>query len=57
MSARALSSLCGLSPSYVSKVENGELAPSFHAFAKFAQILEMTSQEIIFLVREEVKNG
>ena len=55
LSARGLSIECGLSPSYVNKVENGELSPSFFAFSKLALVLEMTTQEIIFLIVEESK--
>lgn len=51
MSARALSQAAGLSPSYVSKVEAGELEPSFRAFSRIARVLQMTDAEIVFLVR------
>lgn len=53
LSARSLSISCGFSPSYVSKIESGEIEPSFFAFSKIAQSLEMTTQEIIFLVMNQ----
>lgn len=55
LSARALSLKCGFSPSYVSKIESGEIEPGFWAFARLAIVLEMTTQEILFLVEEEAK--
>ena len=51
MSARAVSTAAGLSPSYVSKVESGDLDPSFKAFCALAEVLKMTDAEIVFLVR------
>lgn len=39
-----------LSPSYVGKVESGEIDPSLRAFAKIAMALEMSDFEIVFLV-------
>ena len=51
MSARSLSQAAGLSPSYISKVEAGELEPSFKAFSRIADVLKMTDAEIVFLVR------
>ena len=50
-SARGLSQAAGLSPSYVSKVEAGELEPSFRAFCRIAEELGMSDAEIVFLVR------
>lgn len=50
LSARALSAASGLSPSYVSKVESGEIEPSFRVFAKLALALGMTTAEITFLL-------
>lgn len=55
MSARALSSLSGLSPSYVSKVEAGEMEPSFRAFASMACVLRMTPREIYLVIAQEAK--
>jgi transcriptional regulator with XRE-family HTH domain len=51
LSARGLSQAAGLSPSYVSKVEAGELEPSFKAFCRIAEVLKMTDAEVVFLVR------
>lgn len=51
LSARALSAAAGLSPSYVSKVESGEIEPSFKAFCHIAAVLELSDAEIVFLVR------
>ena len=51
LSARALSDLAGFSPSYVGKVEAGEVSPSFSAFCELARALNLTDAEIIFLVR------
>ena len=53
VSARNLSIKAGLSSSYVSKVENGEIEPSFKAFAKIATALDMTTLEIMFCVLTE----
>jgi transcriptional regulator with XRE-family HTH domain len=50
LSARALSATCGLSPSYVSKVEAGVIDPSFRAFAKLSLALGMTTAEMTFLL-------
>lgn len=52
-SARGLSNLAGLSPSYVSKVETGEIEPSFRAFARMACILRMTPREIYLCTSQE----
>lgn len=50
LSARGLSAACGLSPSYVSKLEAGEIDPSFRAFAKLSLALGMTTAEITFFL-------
>ncbi len=50
VSARQLSLAAGFSESYVSKIESGELAPSFSAFASIARELEMTPWELMFCV-------
>lgn len=52
MSARKLSRLAGLSPSYVNKVEKEEIGPSFQAFCRLADVLEMSDAEILFLVKK-----
>lgn len=53
LSQRALSDRAGLSASYVSKVEHGELEPSFRAFAQLAVALDLNAQEICVLVKNE----
>lgn len=53
ISRRALSIAAGLSGSYISKVEAGEIEPSFRAVAKIARELRFTSAEIVFLVQQE----
>ncbi len=50
-SARQTSTDAGLSPSYVSKVEAGELEPSLRAFARIARALEFSPAEIYVCVR------
>lgn len=52
-SARALSLAAGLSPSYVGKLEAGDIEPSVRAFARIAQVLELNRQEIYFCVLQE----
>lgn len=53
LSARELSARAGLSPSYVTKLEAGELEPSLHAFAKIAKAARLTQAEIYFCVLQE----
>lgn len=53
VSARALSAKAGLSPAYVGKVEAGLIDPSLRAFAHIAVALEMTPQEIWWVVMAE----
>ncbi len=53
-SARALSAEANLSPSYVGKLENGEIEPSFKIFARLAVVLDMTPQEVAMLIAIEV---
>lgn len=52
-SARALSLQAGLSPSYVGKLEAGEIEPSVRAFARIALVLGMNQAEIAFCVMQE----
>lgn len=52
-SARALSLEAGLSPSYVGKLEGGEIEPSVKAFAKIALALGLNQSEIAFCVLAE----
>ena len=50
ISARALSTDCGFSPSYISKIESGDLMPSIETFSKIVQKLNCTDQEILFMI-------
>lgn len=50
LSARALSLSCGLSPSYVSKLEAGGVRPPVDTFIKLARQLQLSDPEIIFLL-------
>lgn len=54
MSARKLSRLAGLSPSYVNKIEKEEVGPSFAIFCRLADVLEMSDAEILFLVKKSM---
>lgn len=49
-SARSLSSVIGYSPSYIGKIESGQIDPSLHAFAKIAKALSMSQMEITFIL-------
>lgn len=53
VSARQLSARAGLSASYVTKLEAGEIEPSLHAFSRIAGAVRMSDQEIVFCVRQE----
>lgn len=55
ISARALSAMAELSPSYVGKVESGEIEPSLKAFARIALALHLSRQEIWLCVIESVR--
>ena len=50
-SARHLSGLAGLSPSYVSKVESERINPSLEAFGKLVRVLNFSDLEIAFIVK------
>lgn len=50
-SARQLSELAELSPSYVGKLEAGEVQPSLKAFCQLVRALNCTDYEIVFLIR------
>lgn len=52
-SARELSKRAGLSPSYVTKLEAGEIEPSLKAFSSLAVALNMTTTEIVFSIWQE----
>lgn len=55
LSAAKLSRLAGKSPSYVTKLERGDLEPSLSAFAAIAEVLEFSDAEIAFTVRMSKK--
>lgn len=57
ISARKLSEMAGLSPSYVGKLEKRELQASLQAFARLAIVLEMTPSEIWFCVKAEANES
>lgn len=50
LSARQLSAMAGLSPSYVGKLEAGECEPSLKAFARVANALRLRPTEVWYLV-------
>lgn len=50
LSARELSAQAGLSASYVTKLEAGELDPSLKTFGKIAGVLKLTPMEVYFCV-------
>lgn len=50
LSARRLSELSGLSPSYVAKLEAGQTIPTIVTFAKVCRALGCSSQEILFML-------
>lgn len=54
ISARSLSKAIGKSPTYVGKVESGDINLSLREFSKMAIELEMTGMEILYLVRQAV---
>lgn len=49
-SARSLSLACGLSASYVSKLETGVSKPTVDTLMKIATELELNESEILFLL-------
>lgn len=50
-SARELSQRAGLSPSYINKVESGEISPSLRAFSQIAEALNLNDLEVVTLCR------
>lgn len=50
MSARGLSEKAGLSLSYVSKMEKGDVTPTVEVFSKIISQLEVTAPEIVYLI-------
>ena len=51
LSARKVSELAGLSPSYVNKVESGEISPSLRAFSQITEALQLNDLEVATLCR------
>lgn len=56
LSARALSRLAGLSPSYTGKLEAGEIEPSVRAFGQIVLALGLTPAEVFFCVVNEARS-
>lgn len=50
MSARALSLQAGLSQSYISKVESGNVLPTIESFAKIIKLMNITDKELMYLI-------
>lgn len=55
MSARSLSAQLGKSPSYISKVESGEITLSLYGFAEIVTALGLTNLEILYVVGQATK--
>lgn len=52
ISARELSIRAGLSESYVGKLEAGAIDASLRCFARIAMALDLSPQEVFFIVRQ-----
>lgn len=50
ISARALSLACGLSSSYISKLESGGTKPPIDVFVRITKELDLNETEILFLL-------
>lgn len=50
-SARHVSQVSGLSSSYVSKVEKGEIEPTISSFYRICEAVGANDKEIVFLLR------
>lgn len=50
LSARELCAKVGVSASYVTKVENGDIDPTFKTFSRMALTLGLNAHEVYFLV-------
>lgn len=57
LSARELSAKAGLSPSYITKLESGEIEPSLKAFGRIARVLRFTVSEVYFCTMQEATKG
>ena len=51
ISARNLSTLSGLSYSYVSKMESGSVIPSVEVFSRIVKNLDITDVELMYLIK------
>lgn len=51
LSAAGVSKQAGLSSSYVTKVERGDIIPSVSAFSKIISVLHPTDTEILCIIR------
>lgn len=51
LSKRALSQLANLSPSYVGKMEAGEIEPSVRAFLSITRALKLSQNDVILCIR------
>lgn len=51
LSARHVSLEAGLSPSYVGKVEKGEIEPTISSFYRICKAIGANDKEIVFLLR------
>ena len=50
LSSRSMSELCGLSPAYISKVENGATMPSSKILVRILKKLQCNSYEILYIL-------
>ena len=51
VSARQLSNDSGLSVSYISKMEKGQVNPTVEAFAKIIRNLDVSDAELLYLIK------
>lgn len=51
ISARSLSEKSGLSLSYVSKMENGDVTPTVEVWSRIIQHLNVSNEELVYLIR------
>lgn len=57
MSRRKLSAAAGLSPSYVARLERGEVEPSLKTFAAIASVLEWSESDIALTMKLHRSEG
>lgn len=51
LSARQLSEKSDLSPSYISKMEKGDVAPTVQTFTKIIKNLPVSDMELLYIVK------